>query len=158
MAARNLREYHGVPSMTALKLEKTVTLLGIRPRSLVARGLAPRRLLKDDSSPLILTGDSSDEGRKELWEAETGALMDASGDKITNTNSSSEDTEEEDEGDSTSTHDDTDDNIDNVNLHIGDNDVDDTNGAVEGFKAGIEQASHSRRLGCRRHRSSPPGD
>ena len=139
LAARNLREYHGVSSMTALKLEETVTLLGLRPRRLVARGLAPRRLLKDSFSPLVLTGDSSDEGQQELCEAETSLLMDASGDKVitNNTNSSSsKDAEENGEEDSSSTHVDDGDSIDNINLHIDDNEVEDAKGVVKGFKGG----------------------
>ena len=77
VAARNLREYHGVPSMTALKLEKTVALLALTPRRLVAQGLAPRRLLKGGRgglSPLGLAGESSVEGMEELREAETSDL------------------------------------------------------------------------------------
>eukprot|EP00904_Undaria_pinnatifida_P003591 jgi/Undpi1/13232/HiC_scaffold_8.g02894.m1 len=138
LAARNLREYHGVSSMTALKLEETVTLLGLRPRRLVARGLAPRRLLKDSFSPLVLTGDSSDEGQQELCEAETSLLTDASGDKvITNNNSSSsKDAEENGEEDSSSTHVDDGDSIDNINLHIDDNEVEGAKGVVQGSKAG----------------------
>eukprot|EP00904_Undaria_pinnatifida_P003938 jgi/Undpi1/13545/HiC_scaffold_8.g03204.m1 len=137
VAARNLREYHGVPSMSALKLEKTVTLLGLRPRRLVAQGLAPRRLLKDNSSPLVLAGGSSDEGQKALCEADSGALMDPSGDEvITNNYSSSEDTKDEDEEVSCSARDDDGDSIDNINLNIGDNEVDDAKEAVEGLKAG----------------------
>ena len=112
MAARNLREYHGVPSMTALKLEKTVALLGLRPRRLVAQGLAPRRLLKDNSSPLVLAGDSSGEDQEELCEAVPGALMRGSGDNPFN--SSSEDIEEEEEKASNSTYDDNGASIGNI--------------------------------------------
>ncbi|CAN0052829.1 unnamed protein product, partial [Ectocarpus sp. 6 AP-2014] len=49
-AARNLREYHGVPSMTAGGLEKTMVLLQLRPGRLVAQGLAPKQLLKAKSA------------------------------------------------------------------------------------------------------------
>ncbi|CAM9511102.1 unnamed protein product, partial [Hapterophycus canaliculatus] len=45
IAARNLREYHGVPSMTPAKLTKTLTLLKLNARCLVKQGLAPRKLL-----------------------------------------------------------------------------------------------------------------
>lgn len=45
VAARNLREYNGVPSMTPAKLTKTLTLLKLSPRRLVKQGLAPARLL-----------------------------------------------------------------------------------------------------------------
>ncbi|CAM9555013.1 unnamed protein product, partial [Hapterophycus canaliculatus] len=45
IAARNLREYHGVPSMTPTKLTKTLTLLELNARCLVKQGLAPRKLL-----------------------------------------------------------------------------------------------------------------
>ena len=65
LAARNLREYHGVPSMTALKLEKTLALLSLPPRRVVVQGLAPRKLLEGGQSglsPLVLAGDFSDEG------------------------------------------------------------------------------------------------
>ncbi|CAM9857334.1 unnamed protein product [Laminaria digitata] len=55
LAARNLRESHGVPSMTALKLEKTVALLRLAPRRVVKQGLAPRKLLKGETSELVDT-------------------------------------------------------------------------------------------------------
>ena len=71
LAARNLREYHGVPSLTALKLQKTVALLGLAPRRLVVQGLVPRRLL-------MKAGESSGKGEENLAESETGELMDAS--------------------------------------------------------------------------------
>ncbi|CAM9531885.1 unnamed protein product, partial [Hapterophycus canaliculatus] len=45
IAARNLREYHGVPSMTPAKLTKTLALLKLCPRRLVKQGLAPKVLL-----------------------------------------------------------------------------------------------------------------
>ncbi|CAB1117141.1 unnamed protein product [Ectocarpus sp. CCAP 1310/34] len=48
--ARNLREYHGVPSMTADNLEKTMVLLRLRPGRLVVQGLAPEKLLKGFSA------------------------------------------------------------------------------------------------------------
>ncbi|CAN0056027.1 unnamed protein product [Ectocarpus sp. 6 AP-2014] len=48
--ARNLREYHGVPSMTADNLEKTMVLLRLRPGRLVVQGLAPKKLLKGNSA------------------------------------------------------------------------------------------------------------
>ncbi|CAM9455629.1 unnamed protein product [Ectocarpus sp. 13 AM-2016] len=50
-AARNLREFRGVPSVTAGGLEKTIVLLQLRHARLVAQGLAPKDLLKDDSAP-----------------------------------------------------------------------------------------------------------
>ncbi|CAN0462172.1 unnamed protein product, partial [Ectocarpus sp. 12 AP-2014] len=50
-AARNLREFRRVPSVTAGGLEKTMALLQLRPARLVAQGLAPKDLLKDDSAP-----------------------------------------------------------------------------------------------------------
>ena len=99
LAARNLREYHGVPSMTALKLEKTVALLALPPRRLVVQGLAPRRLLKGGeggSPPLVLAGENSDKGKEELREAETGELMD---ENINNDDDSSSDGQEEEEED-----------------------------------------------------------
>ena len=97
LAARNLREYHGVPSMTALKLEKTLALLSLPPRHVVVQGLAPRKLLEGGQSglsPLVLAGDFSDEGKEELGGAETGVLMDQN---LTNPNGS-EDQEEEEVG------------------------------------------------------------
>ncbi|CAM9172278.1 unnamed protein product [Pylaiella littoralis] len=45
IAARNLREYHGVPSMTPAKLTKTLVFLKLKPRRLVKQGLAPDALL-----------------------------------------------------------------------------------------------------------------
>ncbi|CAM9836241.1 unnamed protein product [Scytosiphon promiscuus] len=45
IAARNLREYHGVPSMAPDKLTQTLALLKLSPRRLVQQGLAPRKLL-----------------------------------------------------------------------------------------------------------------
>ncbi|CAM9857403.1 unnamed protein product [Laminaria digitata] len=83
LAARNLRESHGVPSMTALKLEKTVALLRLAPRRVVKQGLAPRKLL----------------------EGETGELADADADILGNNNSSSEE-EKGGSNDSDSMHDD----------------------------------------------------
>ncbi|CAN0218514.1 unnamed protein product, partial [Ectocarpus fasciculatus] len=48
-AARNLREFRRVPSMTADGLEKIMALLQLRPARLVAQGLAPKELLKGNS-------------------------------------------------------------------------------------------------------------
>ncbi|CAM9112084.1 unnamed protein product, partial [Pylaiella littoralis] len=50
MAARNLREYHGVPSMTAGSLEKTMFLLQLRPGRLVVQGLASKKLLEGETT------------------------------------------------------------------------------------------------------------
>ncbi|CAM9195305.1 unnamed protein product [Pylaiella littoralis] len=47
VAARNLREYNGVPSMTPTKLTKTLAFLKLNPRRLVNQGLAPQVLLAD---------------------------------------------------------------------------------------------------------------
>ncbi|CAN0266282.1 unnamed protein product [Pylaiella littoralis] len=44
-AARNLRECHGVPSMTPARLTKTLVFLKLGPRRLVKQGLAPEALL-----------------------------------------------------------------------------------------------------------------
>ncbi|CAN0092850.1 unnamed protein product [Ectocarpus fasciculatus] len=44
-AARNLREYNGVPSMTPPKLVKTLAFLKLHPHRLVKQGLAPKALL-----------------------------------------------------------------------------------------------------------------
>ncbi|CAM9369003.1 unnamed protein product, partial [Ectocarpus sp. 6 AP-2014] len=49
-AARNLRGYHGVPSMTPGGLETTMVLLELRPARLVAQGLAPKVTLKGNST------------------------------------------------------------------------------------------------------------
>ena len=114
--------------MTALKLEKTVALLALPPRRLVAQGLAPRRLLKGGeggSLPLVLAGENSDKGKEELREAETGELMD---ENINNDDDSSSDgQEEEEEDDSDSSNDDI-----NIGKHSR---GDDTKGKVEGFEA-----------------------
>ncbi|CAM9314446.1 unnamed protein product [Ectocarpus sp. 8 AP-2014] len=45
IAARNLREYNGVPSMTPPKLVKTLAFLKLSPQRLVKQGLAPKVLL-----------------------------------------------------------------------------------------------------------------
>ncbi|CAB1101132.1 unnamed protein product [Ectocarpus sp. CCAP 1310/34] len=45
IAARNLREYNGVPSMTPPKLVKTLAFLKLNPQRLVKQGLAPKVLL-----------------------------------------------------------------------------------------------------------------
>ncbi|CAN0560769.1 unnamed protein product, partial [Ectocarpus sp. 12 AP-2014] len=50
VTARNLREYHGVPSMTADNLVKTMVLLRLRPGRLVVQGLAPKKLLKGNAA------------------------------------------------------------------------------------------------------------
>ncbi|CAN0131524.1 unnamed protein product, partial [Ascophyllum nodosum] len=47
VAARNLREYHGVPSMTPDKLTRTLDLLKLCPRRLTKQGLAPKKLLRE---------------------------------------------------------------------------------------------------------------
>ncbi|CAM9195838.1 unnamed protein product [Pylaiella littoralis] len=47
VAARNLREYNGVPSMTPTKLTKTLAFLKLNPSRLVNQGLAPQVLLAD---------------------------------------------------------------------------------------------------------------
>lgn len=89
LAARNLREHHGVPSMTALKLEKTVALLRLAPRRVVVQRLAPRRLLKGDSPPLVSAGEGSGKGEEEPCGTETCELMETSDDSRTNNSSSS---------------------------------------------------------------------
>ncbi|CAB1096892.1 unnamed protein product [Ectocarpus sp. CCAP 1310/34] len=58
-AARNLREYHGVPSITPGGLETTMVLLELRPARLVAQGLAPKILLKGNSTAGV-DADSTD--------------------------------------------------------------------------------------------------
>ncbi|CAB1104373.1 unnamed protein product [Ectocarpus sp. CCAP 1310/34] len=59
-AARNLCEYHGVPSMTAGGLEKTMVLLQLRPGRLVAQGLAPKQLLEGKSAAGDADADNTD--------------------------------------------------------------------------------------------------
>eukprot|EP00903_Cladosiphon_okamuranus_P014104 g13110.t1 len=61
-AARNLRGYHGVLSMTVGSLEKTMALLQLRPGRLVAQGLASRKLLKGETAMPDDTLDSSSSG------------------------------------------------------------------------------------------------
>eukprot|EP00904_Undaria_pinnatifida_P013925 jgi/Undpi1/9663/HiC_scaffold_27.g12119.m1 len=60
-AARNLREYHGVPSMTPPKLVQTLTFLKLHPRRLVNQGLAPKQLLAGVEAPQPLGSDSNDD-------------------------------------------------------------------------------------------------
>ena len=56
VAARNLREYHGVLSMTPDKLTRTLDLLKLCPRHLAKQGLVPKKLwqelTKDKRVPL----------------------------------------------------------------------------------------------------------
>lgn len=61
VAAGTLRASHGVPSLTAINLKKTILLLKLHPRRLVARGLAPRRLLRAaaTSAPAIAVPNES---------------------------------------------------------------------------------------------------
>ncbi|CAM9674845.1 unnamed protein product [Laminaria digitata] len=80
--------------MTALKLEKTVAMLGLAPRRIVVQGLAPLWLLKGGeggSSPLVLAGDSSDKGMEDQREAETAEVGD---DNLINSNSNSSSSED----------------------------------------------------------------
>ncbi|CAN0507764.1 unnamed protein product, partial [Ectocarpus sp. 12 AP-2014] len=69
-AARNLREYHGVPSMTAGGLEETMVLLQLRPGRLVAQGLAAEQLLEGkpaaDDADADNTDSSSSSGGSEV--------------------------------------------------------------------------------------------
>ena len=46
----------------------------------MVQGLAPRRLLKGDSLPLVFVGEGSDKGEEELCETETGELADMNAD------------------------------------------------------------------------------
>eukprot|EP00752_Nemacystus_decipiens_P006484 g5838.t1 len=109
-AARNLRDYHGVPSITAGGLEKTMALLQLRPARLVAQGLAPRKHLKAEAAmPDNSLGSSSrssssksavEEEKKEGEKENTGDASDcgdtnSSGTNISGTNSSSDDNDTE---------------------------------------------------------------
>eukprot|EP00752_Nemacystus_decipiens_P004437 g4050.t1 len=86
LAARNLREYNGVPSMTPAKLAKTLAFLQLNPRRLVRQGLAPRALLvrmaaeakknKDDKSDVK---DNNNSDSEDL--SESVALMSVEDDK-----------------------------------------------------------------------------
>lgn len=60
-AARNLREYHGVPSMTPPKLVQTLAFLKLHPRCLVRQGLAPAHLLAGVKAPEPLGSDNNDD-------------------------------------------------------------------------------------------------
>ena len=60
-AARNLREYHGVPSMTPPKLILTLAFLELHPRRLVKQGLAPAQLLAGVKAPEPLGSDNNDD-------------------------------------------------------------------------------------------------
>ena len=60
-AARNLREYHGVPSMTPPKLIQTLAFLKLHPRRLVKQGLAPAHLLAGVQAPEPLGSDNNDD-------------------------------------------------------------------------------------------------
>eukprot|EP00752_Nemacystus_decipiens_P006423 g5786.t1 len=96
-AARNLREYQGVPSITAESLEKTMALLQLRPARLVAQGLASRKLLKaEDAMPdssLDSSSDSSTNSDVEMDEKAITSDTSDSGGTISSSidNSSSDD-------------------------------------------------------------------
>ncbi|CAN0107319.1 unnamed protein product, partial [Laminaria digitata] len=61
-ASRNLREYHGVPSMTPPKLIRTLAFLKLHPRRLVKQGLAPAQLLAGIKAPQPLgNSDNNDD-------------------------------------------------------------------------------------------------
>lgn len=61
VAARNLREHHGVPSMNnAAMLIKAMTLFKLRPNRLVKRGLAPAGLLAGPQARVPLGDDGND--------------------------------------------------------------------------------------------------
>ena len=103
-AARNLREYHGVSSMTAGSLEKTMALLQLRPARLVAQGLASRKLLKgetavpDNTLDSSSSSSSSSSGMSEVEEENenTSDVSDSSDStNSTNSGSSSDDSDQE---------------------------------------------------------------
>eukprot|EP00752_Nemacystus_decipiens_P002140 g2039.t1 len=102
-AARNLREYHGVPSITAESVEKTMALLQLRPARLVAQGLTSRKLLKaeaampDSSLDSNSSSDSSTNSDVEMDEnAITSDTSDSGGTiSISTDNSGSDDDDNE---------------------------------------------------------------
>ncbi|CAN0122681.1 unnamed protein product, partial [Ectocarpus fasciculatus] len=89
-AARNLREYHGVPSLTPGGLEKTMVLLELRPARLVAQGLAPKALLKGNSTAGA-DADSTDSSSES--EVEPEQANNKVSDDLTSNSSDSGDTE-----------------------------------------------------------------
>lgn len=99
MAARNLRDVHEITSINAAKLKKTLSLLKLQPRRLVAQGLAPRRLLKAsreakknsaaaaESKTPPTQGSNNDTvstNGKEEAEAAQWTLLSVDGDKVEN--------------------------------------------------------------------------
>eukprot|EP00752_Nemacystus_decipiens_P005513 g4988.t1 len=69
LAARNLREYNGVPSMTPAKLVKTLAFLELNPRRLVKQELAPKELLvrmaAEAKKNKVIDGKSGDSGKND---------------------------------------------------------------------------------------------
>lgn len=69
VAARNLREHHGVPSMTPEMLVHTMAVLELRPRRLVGTGLAPRGALRDERQAIALGGgQNSGDGEDNVYD------------------------------------------------------------------------------------------
>ena len=56
VAARNLREHHGVPSMTPEMLVHTLAVLELRPSRLVGTGLAPKKYLRGEKKVAAADG------------------------------------------------------------------------------------------------------
>ena len=67
VAARNLREHHGVPSMTPEMLVHTLAVLELRPSRLVGTGMAPKKYLRGGRKVAAADGGgkSSDNGEDE---------------------------------------------------------------------------------------------
>ena len=69
VAAENLRERHGVTSMTNVKLGKTLPIFKFGPNRLVNRGLVPAHLLKPTT-----TQAPTDENEDDLCDGEGGIV------------------------------------------------------------------------------------
>ncbi|CAM9112317.1 unnamed protein product, partial [Pylaiella littoralis] len=97
IAARNLREYHGVPSMTAGSLEKTMSLLQLRPGRLVVQGLASKKLLEGETTtPDNIVVDSSSSSSSEIEEENEEVISNSSSCSSSNSSSSNEDSTQDD--------------------------------------------------------------
>ncbi|CAN0451109.1 unnamed protein product, partial [Pylaiella littoralis] len=81
IAARNLREYHGVPSMTAGSLEKTMYLLQLRPGRLVVQGIASQKLLEAETTTpdnIVVDSSSSSSSSSEIEEENEEVISNSS--------------------------------------------------------------------------------
>ncbi|CAM9112419.1 unnamed protein product, partial [Pylaiella littoralis] len=106
IAARNLREYHGVPSMTAGSLEKTMSLLQLRPGRLVVQGLASKKLLEGETTtPDNIVVDSSSSSSSEIEEENEGVISNSSSNSSISSSSNSSSSNEDSTQDDRSTKD-----------------------------------------------------